>query len=189
MENESREYIAFISYRHKPLDTQVAKMVQQRIERYKVPKEYRERTGVHPGIVFRDEDELPISSSLSDSIMYALDHSRFLIVICSRSLRESKWCEAEVDYFIRKNGRERVIAVLAEGTPEESFPLQLLHTYDENGNITGDLEPLAANLVGENHRFQKKASAKETTRIIAALLVVLSMLSGSVKGAGKQTVF
>jgi len=170
MENESREYIAFISYRHKPLDTQVAKMVQQRIERYKVPKEYRERTGVHPGIVFRDEDELPISSSLSDSIMYALDHSRFLIVICSRSLRESKWCEAEVDYFIRKNGRERVIAVLAEGTPEESFPLQLLHTYDENGNITGDLEPLAANLVGENHRFQKKASAKETTRIIAALL-------------------
>lgn len=170
MEKESREYIAFISYRHKPLDIKVARMVQQRIERYTVPKEFRTEAGIHPGIVFRDEDELPISSSLSDSIMYALDHSQFLIVICTRSLRESKWCEAEIDYFIKKNGRDRVIAVLAEGTPEESFPLQLLHTFDENGTITGDLEPLAANLVGEDQELNKKAAAKETTRIIAALV-------------------
>ena len=165
-----REYIAFISYRHKPLDSKVAKTVQQRIERYTVPKEYREKAGIHPGIVFRDEDELPISSSLSDSIIYALDHSQFLIVICTKSLRESKWCEAEIDYFIKKNGRDRVIAVLAEGTPDESFPPQLLHTFDENGTITGDLEPLAANIAGDVPNINKKAVSKETTRIIAALL-------------------
>ena len=63
-----------------------------------------------------------------------------------------------------------MIAVLAEGTPEESFPFQLLHTFDENGTITGDLEPLAANLVGEDQELNKKAAAKEITRIIAALV-------------------
>ena len=165
-----REYIAFISYRHLPLDTKAAMMIQQRIERYKVPKEYREKTGIHPGIVFRDEDELPVSPSLSDSIIYALDHSQYLIVICTKELKESEWCNAEISYFVRKYGRDRVIAVLVDGTPEESFPPQLLHSFDENGNITDSFEPLAANLAGGNGTISKKAVPRETTRIVAALL-------------------
>ena len=89
-----RSYVAFISYRHKPLDKQAAEMIQRRIESYKVPKEFREKVGGERlGMVFRDEDELPASSSLSDSITYALDHSRYLIVICTPDLPQSKWCE------------------------------------------------------------------------------------------------
>ena len=165
-----REYIAFISYRHLPLDTKAAMMIQQRIEHYKVPKEYREKSGIHPGIVFRDEDELPVSPSLSDSIVYALDHSQYLIVICTKNLKESEWCNAEISYFVKKYGRDRVIAVLVDGTPEESFPPQLLHSFDENGNITDSFEPLAANLAGGNGTINKKAVSRETTRIVAALL-------------------
>ena len=75
-QNEDRSYIAFISYRHKPLDKQAAEMIQKRIENYRVPKEFREKAGGDRlGMVFRDEDELPASSSLSDSITYALDHT------------------------------------------------------------------------------------------------------------------
>ena len=34
-------YIAFISYRHLPLDAQVAEKLHKKIERYRVPKELR----------------------------------------------------------------------------------------------------------------------------------------------------
>ena len=42
---EEREYIAFISYRHRPLDKQAAERIQKSIENYVVPAEFRERVG------------------------------------------------------------------------------------------------------------------------------------------------
>lgn len=168
-----RKYKAFISYRHKPLDKEAAERIQKSIERYTVPSELREKTGGQKlGLVFRDEDELPVSSSLSDSITYALDHAEYLIVICTPDLPKSRWCEQEVRYFIETHDREHVIAVLADGQPEISFSPYLLHKYDENGNITEDVEPLAANIAGENHKIDNKAYKKETVRIIAALIGV-----------------
>ena len=165
------EYIAFISYRHKPLDKEAAERIQKAIERYTVPKEYREQVGgKRLGKVFRDEDELPISSSLSDSITYALDHSKYLIVVCTPDLPKSAWCEQEIRYFTGKYGRDRVIAVLADGNPSESFSPLLLHTFDEAGNITGDTEPLAANIAGKNHTIDRGAFRKEIVRVYAALI-------------------
>ena len=93
-EQQSTEYIAFISYRHMPLDSSVAKRIQRSIERYAVPKEFRGRTGgKRLGRVFRDEDELPASANLSESITHALDHAQYLIVICTPDLPQSHWCE------------------------------------------------------------------------------------------------
>ena len=53
-----RKYVAFISYRHKPLDKAVATRLHQLIERYHVG------SAVQPGrkklgIAFRDQEELP----------------------------------------------------------------------------------------------------------------------------------
>ena len=166
-----RSYIAFISYRHMPLDKEAAERIQKKIENYTVPKEYREKIGDKKlGAVFRDEDELPASSSLTDSIYYALDHSEFLIVICTPDLPKSKWCEAEIRYFLKTHDRDHVLAVLADGMPEESFSPFLLHDFDEEGNPISDLEPLAANIAGENHTINRKSFNKETTRICAALI-------------------
>ena len=140
-----RSFIAFISYRHTPLDKQAAERIQKSIENYVVPAEFRERVGGKKlGMVFRDEDELPVSSSLTDSIYYALDHSKYLIVICTPDLPLSKWCEQEIRYFIRTHDRDHVIAVLVDGTPDESFSPYLLHVFDEEGNIT---------VSGANHGF------------------------------------
>ena len=50
-----------------------------------------------------------------------------------------------MEYFIQHKGRDRVLAVLAEGTPETSFPEMLRFEGDENG-VLRETEPLAANV-------------------------------------------
>ncbi len=166
-----RSYIAFISYRHLPLDSEVAKKVQRHIEHYTIPKERRNATGKkHFGMVFRDEDELPTSPNLSDNIKEALDHSRYLIVICTPETSKSLWCTAEIEYFIKRHGRQRIIAVLADGTPKESFPSALVHIKDDDGTIIRHVEPLAANVIGKIHMSAYLAFLKEMVRIYAAFL-------------------
>ena len=164
-------YKAFISYRHKPLDSSVAVKVQRAVEHYKVPKDLRYLTGGPKlGKVFRDEDELPLSSSLTDSIIYALDNSEFLIVVCSPDLPLSKWCEQEIRYFLSTHDRDHVLTVLAAGSSDESFSPLLLHEYDEDGNITADTEPLAANISADTPRKRWSLFAKEKYRILASLI-------------------
>ncbi len=169
--SEKRSYIAFISYRHKPLDMKAARMIEKSIEAYRVPRELREQAGGSKlGRVFRDEDELPLSSSLSDSIIEALDRSRFLIVICTPDLPLSRWCEQEISYFLRTHDRDHLLAVLADGSGETSFSPLMLHEYDEAGNPVSDLEPLAANIVGVGHRIGRKKYRKEIVRLLACLI-------------------
>ncbi len=169
--NSERSYIAFISYRHQSLDREAAERVQKRIENYIVPKEFREKTGGKKlGLCFRDEDELPASSSLTDSIYYALDHSKFLVVICTPDLPLSKWCEAEIKYFLKSHKRDHILAVLADGEPKDSFSPYMLHDFDGNGNIVRDWEPLAANIAGEDHTINRNTFKKETTRLCAAMI-------------------
>lgn len=168
---EDLHYIAFISYRHRPLDTKTAKRIQRSIENYTVPKGLRKEPGRKKlGRVFRDEDELPVSSSLSGSITYALDHTEYLIVICTPDLPLSRWCEQEIRYFIQTHDRDHVIGVLADGTPETSFSPLMLNTFDEAGNFLEPVEPLAANMAGKNHNLDEKMYRKEIYRIYAALL-------------------
>ena len=173
-ENAPREYVAFISYRHKELDKKIAKKVHTMIERYVVPKELRKQVGGKKlGHVFRDEEELPVSSNLTDSIQTALDHSKFLIVICTPDTPPSVWVEREIAYFLEHHDRANVIGVLVNGTPEESFPSLLTHVYDSdrNGELTMDeVEPLAANLTNVDHKYEAGRIRKEIVRLYAALI-------------------
>ncbi|MBO4887245.1 MAG: TIR domain-containing protein [Firmicutes bacterium] len=168
---DERSYAAFISYRHLPLDREAAIKIQKRIENFVVPKEYRRRTGGKKlGLCFRDEDELPASASLSGSIKYALDHSQYLIVICTPQLQLSQWCMAEIQYFLQTHDRNHVLAVLADGSPEQSFPDMLRFIRDRNGNILANVEPLAANISSSDHTINRKSFKKESLRLCAAIL-------------------
>ena len=60
-------YNAFISYRHHPEDIKVATQIHRALERFHVPKAIREKAKL-PMRLFRDKDELPITSNLSDDI-------------------------------------------------------------------------------------------------------------------------
>ena len=71
-EKHVREYVAFISYRHTELDKKVAKKIHTMVERYVIPKELRKNGVKKLGKVFRDEEELPVSSNLTESIETAL---------------------------------------------------------------------------------------------------------------------
>ena len=165
------EYIAFISYRHMPLDTAVAKRLHRLIECYRVPaKLAAERGDRRLGRVFRDQDELPVSSDLSASIREALDHTRFLIVVCTPDTPQSVWVQREIAYFLEHHDRDHVLVVLAAGRPEESFADQLVHIYDAEGNLIGDTEPLAANIVGGSQREVLRRLDSEKLRLFAALI-------------------
>ena len=100
--SEERHYSAFISYRHVENDIRIAKHIQQKLERFKAPKPIREKYGIdHFDKVFRDQEELEIGSDLSAKINYALEHSDFLIVICSHSTKLSGWVPREIEYFLK----------------------------------------------------------------------------------------
>ncbi len=175
------KYDAFISYRHGGIDQVVAGTLHKQMESFRLPKSVIGKGNGKTKIsrVFRDKEELPLSSDLEDNIREALSESEWLIVICTKRLKESKWCMKEIDTFIELRGQEHVLAVLVEGEPYESFPEQLLSrkvkTIDENGKeivIEKDVEPMAADIRGRDEAQVKKNIKSEKLRILAPIFAL-----------------
>lgn len=159
-------YNAFISYRHIEPDMYVAKQVHKRLETFKVPRNVAQKTGNKKiQRVFRDQEELPIGSDLGDNITKALEESEYLIVICSPQTPKSYWVQTEIETFIKLHGREKILAVLVEGEPSESFPKQLL-TDDEGKPV----EPLAADVRGKSRSEITGKLRSEIVRLAAPIL-------------------
>ena len=168
---ENYLYDAFISYRHLQLDKAVAKRLHTLIETYHIPKSVQKLSGKKKmGKVFRDEEELPLATSLSDNIRTALDASQWLIVVCTPALLESRWCLFEIDYFISLGRRDRILLVLADGTPDTSFPPQLRSRTVDGQTVS--VEPLAANIVAEDTAGSLRLLNREKLRILAPMLGV-----------------
>ncbi len=164
-------YDAFISYRHLQLDKAVAKKLHTLLETYHIPADIAKICGkTKMGKVFRDEEELPLAVSLSENIEYALENSEWLIVICTPALLQSKWCMKEIDYFIEHGKRDHILCVLADGTPETSFPEQLTTIDTPDGPKS--VEPLAANIVSSDIKDTLKKLGSEKLRILAPMLGV-----------------
>ena len=172
-------YDAFISYRHCDLDKFVAENLHKKLEAYRMPADVaKKRQGMKNKIerVFRDQEELPLTSDLNDPIMSALHNSDWLIVICSPRLRESVWCKKEIETFVKLRGRQKVLAVLVEGEPSESFPDELLFetkvitkTDGSTEEVKVPVEPLAADVRGKNKKEILKNMDAELLRILAAM--------------------
>lgn len=162
-------YNAFISYRHHPDDIRVASEIHRALERFQVPKSIRKKYGKITRL-FRDKEELPITSDLNDDIDEALKNSDYLIVICSVHTKESIWVQREIELFLKTHHRSKVLTVLASGEPYDVIPEILLHE-DVVDPVTGqtkriDIEPLSCDWRG-NHR---KAKRDELPRLAAPLL-------------------
>ncbi|MDO5119844.1 MAG: TIR domain-containing protein, partial [Coriobacteriales bacterium] len=164
-----RTYSAFISYRHAEEDTRVAKEVHRKLERYHLDRDVRKQTGMTSlAPIFRDEDELPISSALDDDLISALRNASALIVIASPRTNESKWVAREVDVFLETHDQSRVFVALCEGEPRDVVPLRLLKKAGPDGTMI-DVEPLAANFRRE---CTGAARRNEVTRLAAGILGV-----------------
>ena len=169
-----QHYSAFISYKHAPADSAVALEIQKRLERYHVPAAIRKKTGKDKiGRIFRDKEELTITSDLSDDIRKALEDADFLIVICSSSTKLSTWVPREIKYFLEHHSKKRVLTVLVDGEPKDVIPEQLLTdivTRTTSEGETFEEKVIIEPLYGDFRAGIKEARRTEITRLAAALL-------------------
>ena len=162
-------YNAFISYRHHPDDIRVASQIHRALEHYKIPRAIR-KTSKGITRIFRDKEELPITSNLTDDITRALENSDFLIVICSTHTRESTWVQREIETFLKTHDRNKILTVLVNGEPYDTIP-EILLSEERTDPLTGrtvsvPIEPLSC-----DWRIPaRKARREELPRLAAALL-------------------
>lgn len=170
-------YKAFISYRHAEPDRRVAQWLHASFEGYRTPQ-YLVEQGIpaHLGKVFRDEEELAASPSLSSEIDAALKQSEFLIVVCSPRTPQSEWINREVQVFRELGRSQKILASLIEGEPSTSFPSSLYSIRRQTGlgsvgSVDHSVEPLAADF-----RLLNGMGKSSTWRI--AKLKLLSTILG-----------
>jgi len=173
-DRDAYRYAAMISYRHVNPDRRWAKWLHRALEAYRVPTHLCEthRCPRRIGRVFRDEEELAASSDLSANIDEALRQSRFLIIVCSPRVVQSRWVDEEIRRFRVLGGNDRILALLIEGEPNEAFPPAIRELGRNSSPTSATIEPLAADVrpvSGERSTYLRQMAK---LRILAAILVV-----------------
>lgn len=163
---------AFISYRHVDPDRKWARWLHAALETYRVPKAIvRERNVAQRlGRVFRDEEELSASASLSESIERALVDSQYLIVVCSPRAPVSKWVNQEITRFRELGRQERILSLLIEGEPQDSFPPALREIRRSGAAQLQENEPLAADVRVGRHERGVHLRRMARLRLLATIL-------------------
>jgi tetratricopeptide (TPR) repeat protein len=168
----------FISYSH--ADTKWARWLMRRLESYRVPVRFHGRAapigrvGARIAPVFRDRDELPTTSDLTETIRAALRDSATLAVICSPASARSRWVEEEILAFKRLHGESRVFAFIVSGEPNHagaaddcfSPALRRVFVSDET------LPPVSAEVVAADARPHADGKEDAFIRLVAGLLGV-----------------
>lgn len=148
-----RQYRGFLSYSHS--DRRVAAWLHRALESYQIPEKLvglQTERGTVPrrlAPIFKDREELPAAHDLGEAIGSALEHSDWLIVLCSPEARASPWVDKEVERFKQLRGDDRVLALLVRGDPSESFPPSLAARFRNGKRTDESAEPLAADFRGE----------------------------------------
>jgi len=159
-------YKAFISYRHLPVDRRWAKWLFESVETYHTPHSLQ-KLGYPKqlGKLFRDEEEIPASASLSRQIEEALHGSEYLIVVCSPETPKSRWICEEIRLFRELGRGDRILALLIDGEPSDSFPAPLLMLPDGT-----PCEPIAADVRSRGDLTIKEVKRSALLKIVAGLI-------------------
>lgn len=100
---------AFVSYSH-AADGALAPAVQSGLQRFMRPWYGRRALRV-----FRDETGLAVDPALWESIVNALDQSRFFILFASPDSVQSPWVNREIEHWCATNKGERILPVVTDG--------------------------------------------------------------------------
>ena len=170
----SLHYNAFISYKHAELDNKVAAAIEWDLEHYHIPRKIQKKTGFKKiERIFRDKDELPITSDLSNTIEEALFNSDYLIVLCSTNTHLSTWVEREIKLFLQNHPQENVLTVLVDGEPHDVIPQILqnreVEKYNEKGELVKELVPVEP-LSCDYRLPRREAKSVELPRLAATLI-------------------
>jgi WD40 repeat protein len=170
-------YWGFISYSSN--DATFARWLHRGLEQYIIPRALGGRPSRDGKIprrlfpIFRDRDELPVSSDLGAKLKGSLERSRYLIAICSPNAAASRWVNEEIRYFKSVHGEDRVFCLIVSGCPnastaEECFPKAVRFRLDNNGELTTTpTEPIAADV-----RTGTDGKTNAKLKLIAGLLGV-----------------
>ncbi len=147
----SKAFWCFISYKHDDNSCpgrQWASWLHQQIETFEVPADLAGSTNcrgeiIPPRIypVFRDEEELPAYGDLSVVIVDAIRRSLNQIVICSASVRRSKFVDREVALFKSLGKSARTYGFIVSGSLRKAdddycLPSPLVQEVDADGVLT-----------------------------------------------------
>lgn len=124
----SVKYDAFICYKHGPVDSVVARKLQQMLEHYRAPR-IKDLPRKPFRRVFVDEGELSSCPDMGREIDHALKNSAHLIVLCSPDTPNSPWVDQEIRAFRdhhKNDPKAKILPVLTGGTPETSYPSALM---------------------------------------------------------------
>ena len=174
-------YEAFISYRHNPRDSLIAKTISERTEGYRIPtSKLRTELGKKKiGRLFRDEDELPFGGVINDAISDAIRSSRrFIMLLCPDYLDENHWCIYELAEFLKTHHYRDVVVVVSSGDiagltkqTSEIMRNKGLHFYDDVDLTGRPVDPFAVELSAYiDEKELKKALISKRLKIIAGIL-------------------
>ncbi|MEA3045775.1 MAG: hypothetical protein QOJ53_107 [Sphingomonadales bacterium] len=139
-------YTAFLSYSHK--DAAAAGKLHRRLESYRLPRRLVGKETPRGTVperlwpIFRDRDELPAASDLSETVRTALAQSGALIILCSAHAAESLWVAEEIRVFRELHPDRPILAAILDGDPPACFP-EALRAFGQDGTWH---EPLATDL-------------------------------------------
>ncbi|MCR5477999.1 MAG: hypothetical protein K6E92_10355 [Lachnospiraceae bacterium] len=106
---------------------EVVAALADRLRAYRPPAEVTEKTGIR-------------------SIRDVKEH--WLIVLCMPETKEDASVRSRITGWIAEYGRNRILTLLVQGTPRESFPDELLFETLPDGSVV-EHEPLAANITAK----------------------------------------
>ena len=133
-----------------PASAGLVRRVAKVLSDYRIPRNVTEKTGI---------------SSLDDI------KEQWLIVVCTPDTPSDPETGRAIDAFLLAGKRNRILTLLAEGTPERSFPESLVRETLPDGTVK-EHEPLAANITAENPRRSLRRLNVEKFRLLAPMLGV-----------------
>lgn len=158
-----------------PEDAQIAEKLAQSIRSYKLPKGV---TLPNPELDYRNIFVDSTGSEFDDPAKMLLDHTRYLVVICSPDAKESPAIRSRLTYFRNFRRMEDIVAVIVRGEPVDSFPESFIERKVVR-RILPDMrviereetiEPVAADLRADTPSRFRQLLRYETVRITASVL-------------------
>lgn len=118
----NNKYFAFISYKRGGVDENIANWIHSKLEKYPYPVELvqSENRPYHDTLirpVFLDTKDLKVTSKdFTDEIKFALENSKYLLVVCSENSVTSDYVNREVQYFLHThdNDYSRILPIFVD---------------------------------------------------------------------------
>lgn len=158
-----------------PEDAAMAETLAQSIRSYRLP---RGVTLPDPALDYRRIYVDSTGADLDEEGKRLLDHSRYLVMICSPDTKTAPAIRQRLDYFRSRGTRENIVAVIVRGEPVDAFPESFIqrqmvqHILPDMRVIEREetIEPVAADLRGDTPARCRQLLRYETVRITASVL-------------------